>query len=301
MAGCIFRGPGERERDARQSSLMARNVAPKGGRSHGEERTGEARAEITGERCVPRGAALTPGSPSFLTPSSMTTNLAYAITRRTPVSQKALQWAMRAQSLLNEKTNIPHDRLNLAPVSGAAERPSLNFPFVRVLPMRIGPYSAPDPFGETTQMPSPNVAAAGSTKVRDLWSAHVVAAFLRIVSEQHPEIVLELRDDTGQFVVPMGVFIRGGRFEINRELLNAQRERVLEASGDPQAGAGFLFAETRALNGEFLTDVPVSDYMEVPEIVLDMDRENYAGASVGELATYFVRRMLTEMTPQASR
>jgi hypothetical protein len=75
---------------------------------------------------------------------------------------------------------------------------------------------------------------------------------------------------------------------------------VLETSGDPQAGAGFLWAETRALNGEFLTDVPVSDYMEVPEIIT-VDRENYAGASVGELATHVVRRMLSEMEPAAQK
>jgi hypothetical protein len=208
---------------------------------------------------------------------------------------------MRAQSLLNEKTSIPHDRLNLAPSSGASERPILNFPFVRVLPMKIGPYSAPEPFGEASQVAGSNAVAAGATKVRDLWSAHVVAAFLRVLSEQHPDVVIELRDETGQFVIPMGVFIRGGRFEINRELLNAHRERVLEASGDPQAGAGFLWAESRALNGEFLTDVPVSDYMEVPEIVMDMDRENFAGASVGELATYFVQRVLAELVPQQAR
>jgi hypothetical protein len=148
-------------------------------------------------------------------------------------------------------------------------------------------------------MPSPNVAAAGSTKVRTLWEAHLVAAFLRIVSEQHPDITLELLDDSGQFVTCLSAFLRGGRFEINRELLNAQRERVLEASGDPQAGAAFLWAEARALNGEFLTDVPVSDdIMEVPELVLDMDREDYQGATVGELATHFVRRMLTDLVPQ---
>jgi hypothetical protein len=300
MVVCVNDGRARHPMGESAEVFAVRAVAPKGGRSRGKERTGEAQVEIRGERCA-RAAWLSPRALSLFTQSNMTTNLAYAITRRTPVSPKVLQWAMRAQSLLNEKTNIPHDRLNLAPISGASERPVLNFPFVRVLPMKIGPYSAAEPFGETSQMPNSNAVAAGSTKVRDLWSAHVVGAFLRVLSEQHPDVVLELRDETGQFVIPMGVFIRGGRFEINRELLNAQRERVLEASGDPQAGAGFLWAESRALNGEFLTDVPVSDYMEVPEIVLDMDRENFAGASVGELATYFVRRMLSELTPHATR
>jgi len=230
----------------------------------------------------------------------MTTNLVYAITRRTNVSQKALKWALRAQSLLNEKSAFPHDRLNLAPVGGASERPGLSFPFIRIAPMRIGPYSAQEPLGDTPPVQNPNAFAAGSTKCRDLWSAHVVAAYLRVLSEQHPDIVLELRDETGQFVIPMSVFIRAGRFEINRELLNAQRERVLEASGDPQAGASFLWAEARALNGEFLTDVPVADYMEVPEIVLDMDAEDHRGATVGELATHFVRRVTAEVEPVPS-
>jgi len=230
----------------------------------------------------------------------MTTNLAYAITRRTPVSQKTLQWAMRAQALLNEKSAFPNDRLNLSPLGGAQERSSLGFPFVKVLPMKIGPYSVPDPVGDTSPVHTPNAIAAGATKVRDLWSAHTVAAFLRVLSEKHPDIVIELRDDTGQFVVCMSTFIRNGKFEINRELLNAQRERALEATGDPQAGAPFLWAETQALAGEVLTDVPVSDYMEVPEIS-DVYAEDHPGATVGELATHFVRRVLSELEPVSSR
>ena len=231
----------------------------------------------------------------------MTTNLVYAITRRTPVSQKVLKWAMRAQSLLNEKSAFPQDHLNLAPIGGAMERPAVSFPFVRVAPMRIGPYSVSESFGDSQAVPGPNAVATGSTKCRDLWSAHVVASYLRVLSEQHPDIVVELRDDTGQFVIPMSVFIRAGRFETNRELLNAQRERALETAGDPQAGAPFLWAETRALNGEFLTDVPVADYMEVPEIVLDMDAENHVGATVGELALHFVRNVISEVEPVFSK
>jgi hypothetical protein len=43
------------------------------------------------------------------------------------------------------------------------------------------------------------------------------------------------------------------------------------------------------------------DIMEVPELVLDMDREDYQGATVGELATHFVRRTLTDLVPQPVR
>jgi hypothetical protein len=99
----------------------------------------------------------------------------------------------------------------------------------------------------------------------------------------------------------MSVYIRGGRLETNRELLNAQRERALEASGDPQAGASFLWAETRALNGEFLTDVAASDYMEIPELILESDAEDRVGATVGDLALHFVRRVVSELEPVASR
>ncbi len=225
----------------------------------------------------------------------MTTNLVYAITRRTPVSQKALKWALRAQSLLNEKSAFPLDHLNLAPVGGALERPAMNFPFVRIAPMRIGPYSVSESTGDGHTVQSPNAAAVGSTKCRDLWSAHVIASYLRVLSEQHPDITVELRDESGQFVIPMSVFIRAGRFELNREFLNAQRERALEASGDPQAGAPFLWAETRALNGEFLTDLPIADYTEVPEIVLDMDAEDTMGATLGETALHFVRGALANV------
>ena len=86
----------------------------------------------------------------------------------------------------------------------------MNFPFVRIAPLRIGPYSAPEPSGDSFPVQQPNAVAAGSTKCRDLWSAHVVAAYLRVLSETHPDILIELRDETGQFVIPMSVFIRQG-------------------------------------------------------------------------------------------
>jgi hypothetical protein len=274
---------------------------PKGGRSRDGFQISEATEETTGRRAHPRGAALTPDSPLLFTKTTMMTNLVYAITRRTPVSQKTLKWAMRAQSLLNERSAFPQDHLNLVPLGGATERPALNFPFLRIAPMKIGPYSAPEPFNDTSAGSNPNAVAAGTTKCRDLWSAHVVVAFLRVLSEQNPEIVIELTDETGQFVIPMSVFIRAGRFEINRTFLNAQRERALETSGDPQTGTGFLWAESRALNGEYLTDVAVADYMEVPEFVFDMNLEDHRGATVGELALHFVRSALSEVEPVPSR
>ena len=229
------------------------------------------------------------------------TNLVYAITRRTPVSQKALKWALRAQSLLNEKSVIPMDRLNLAPIGGATERPVVGFPFVRVAPLRVGPYAAPDPFGDSQTVQSPNAVASGSTKCRDLWSAHVIASYLRVLSEQHPEIVVELRDDTGQFLIPMSAYIRSGRFEINREFLNAQRERALETTGDPQAGAPFLWAESRALNGEFLADMPLADYTEVPPVVFNIDAEDTMGATLGETALRWVRGVLADVESVMSK
>jgi hypothetical protein len=231
----------------------------------------------------------------------MTTNLFYAITRRTPVSQKVLKWALRAQSLLNEKLVSCQDHLNLAPIGGAMDRPPVSFPFVRVAPMRIGPYSVPESLGDSQAVPTPNAVAAGTTKCRDPWACHIVAAYLRVLSETHPEVTVELRDETGQFVIPMSVFLKAGRFELNREFLNAQRERALETSGDPQAGAAFLWAETRALNGEYLTDMPFAEYMEVPEVVLDMDMQDMKGAMLSELALRCTRNILADVEPALSK
>ncbi len=287
---------------AEPTAFMERNCVPKGGWSRVRLQSREARDGTEDWKACPRGAASNPGLILILHLSNhMMTNLVYSITRRTPVSQKALKWAARAQGLLNEKSVIAQDRLNLAPLGGSTERPTLGFPFFQVAPMKIGPYSAPGPFNDRSAAPSPNVVASGSTKCRDLWSAHIVASFLRVLSEVHPDIEVELRDETGQFVIPMSVFIRAGRFEMNRDFLNAQRERALETSGDLQAGGPFLWAESRALNGEFLTDVAACDYLDVPEVAYRMAVEDCQGQTVGEMALQYVRAILSEVEPVASR
>jgi hypothetical protein len=224
-------------------------------------------------------------------------SLVYAISRRTPLSQKALKWVLQAQTRLNGKVSWSHDRINLAPLGGVSERPALTFPFVRIAPTRIGPYTAPEPFGDNVGgQPKPNALATGTTKVRSLWLAHIVAAFLRQVSEKFPEAVLELSDGCGGFVIPVGVRIQAGRFEINRELLNRERERVLEATADPQAAAPFVWAESRALQGEFLADMAMSEYREVSELSeIEWDDEAYLGATVGEVANAYVGRVLAEV------
>lgn len=225
-------------------------------------------------------------------------SLQYAILRKTPVSQKALKWILQAQTHLNAKVSWSHDRLNLTSPTGAPERPAITFPFVRIAPNRIGPYSVTDQFGENPLGQSvPNAMASGSSKVRDIWSAHVIAAFLRHVSEKF-DLSIELSDGCGGFIIPVGVRIQSGRFEINRDLLNRERERMLEATADPQSAAPFLWAEARALQGEFLADMPMSEYAEVSELrELEWDEDSYIGATVGQVADSYVGRVLAEVAP----
>ncbi len=231
----------------------------------------------------------------------MTTNLHYAI-RRSPENPKVLSWALQAQAKLNERLSPFRDRLSLAAVSAAPERPMLGFPFVRIAPARIGPYAIPDLFQDRSPVHTPNAVAVGATKVRDLFSAHVVAAFLRSVSKAYPECVLELRDESGQFVLPLGIVIRsGGRLELNAEVLNAERAKVLEATGDPQAAAPFLWAEAQALNGQVLSDSPATEIMEAPEVKeLDLDPEVFEQATVGNIASFFVERVIADTAPVAN-
>src|SRR5207244_770466 len=192
------------------------------------------------------------------------------------------------------------DRLNLAPVAGAVERPSLGFPFVRVAPLRIGPYAVPDPYAERTPSHPADAIAAGATKTRDLFAAHTVASFLRSVSKAFPECAIELEDESGQFVIPMGVLLRAGRFELNAEVLNAQRAKVLEATGDPQAAAGFLWAEAQALNGQVLSDGPATECAELPEVRgLDLNPEVFEQATIGDIANFFVTRLISDTAPVA--
>ncbi len=231
----------------------------------------------------------------------MTTNLHYLL-RRSSENPKVLNWALQAQAKLNERLSPTRDRLNFTPVSLAPERPMLGFPFVRIAPARIGPYAIPDPFQDRPSVNAPNAVAVGSTKVRDLFSAHVVAAFLRSVAKAFPDVVLELRDESGQFVMPLGVIIRsGGRLELNADVLNGERVKVLEATGDPQAAAPFLWAEAQALNGQFLSDTTATDCEEVPEVSqLDLDPEVFGQASVGDIARFFVERVIADTAPVAN-
>ncbi len=67
-------------------------------------------------------------------------------------------------------------------------------------------------------------------------------------------------------MLPGAVWLRGGRVELQREWLNASRERVLEMTADPQAAAPFVWAEAEALQGHFFQEAMASDYAEVPEI-----------------------------------
>ncbi|MDQ2643502.1 MAG: hypothetical protein M3020_06795 [Myxococcota bacterium] len=249
-----------------------------------------------------RAAPLPSRAPcSLFTQRRMTTNLHYLL-RRSSENPKVLNWALQAQAKLNERLSPTRDRLNFTPVSLAPERPMLGFPFVRIAPARIGPYAIPDPFQDRPSVNAPNAVAVGSTKVRDLFSAHVVAAFLRSVAKAFPDVVLELRDESGQFVMPLGVIIRsGGRLELNADVLNGERVKVLEATGDPQAAAPFLWAEAQALNGQFLSDTTATDCEEVPEVSqLDLDPEVFGQASVGDIARFFVERVIADTAPVAN-
>jgi hypothetical protein len=222
-------------------------------------------------------------------------NLSYAI-RKSPVHPKALKWILQAQAQMNDKASWSHERLNLAPAAGATERPSLGFPFVRIAPMRIGPYAVDEPTPTNSQVRTPNAIATGSTKTRSLWDCHLVAAFLQQASEKFPEIVFELRDDTAQFVIGGAVTIQAGKLSLEGAWLRTEQERILEMTGDPQAVTGLIWAQAKALHdGVYLTDISAAE-ADVRELVdLDMDPDDYHGATVGELAAHFVRNVLSEM------
>ncbi len=144
----------------------------------------------------------------------------------------------------------------------------------------------------------PEAFASGSTRVRDnLWNAHLVAAFLRHVSAENPELLLELRDDGG-FVLPGAVWIKNGKVELQRDWLNRERERALEKFGDPEAAGPFVWAEHQALEGRFFLDGPASDYTEVPEIrELEASWEQLASMSIGDVAELVVDRTTSSAVP----
>jgi hypothetical protein len=225
-------------------------------------------------------------------------NLSYAI-KRTPVGPKALKWILLAQARLNDRVSWSHERLNLAPIGGGPERPALGFPFVRIAPMRIGPYAVeePGPAGSTARIP--NAIAAGSTKTRSLWECHVIASFLRYASEKFPEIVCELRDDTAQFVLAGAVAMQSGKLSLESGWIRAEQERILEMTGDPQSVSGLVWAQAKALHdGIYLADAS-ADETEVLATDINMDPEDYQGATTGELAAHFVRGTLSDLAPVA--
>lgn len=227
-------------------------------------------------------------------------HLHYAVSRRTQPSQKALRAIADAQSLVNNRCSWTYERLALKPVERRPERPQYSsFPFVQfasakpALPAELARVDG----GPVVRFD--DAALAGSTRVRDnLWNAHLIVAFLKHVSASFPELLLELRDDTG-FVLPGAVWIRGGKVELQRDWLNRERERVLEFSGDPNAAAPFVWAEAEALQGRFFLDAPAGDFSDVMEIqeMIGVSYDELNSLSLADAADIVVNRVMTERVP----
>lgn len=196
----------------------------------------------------------------------MSINLIYAINKRTQPSPKVWKAIEQLQAEVNKRCSWQHESLNLAPVRQPSPA-AVAWPFLSsFVPSRPSPA-----FRREADAPgAPRIADAfayGSTKVRDnLWSAHLIVAFLKRISQTHPQLLLELRDDGANFVVPGAVWIQNGKVTLQTEWLNGERARALESSGDPNAAAPFVWAESEALSGRFFLEADVSDYAEVPEI-----------------------------------
>jgi len=214
-------------------------------------------------------------------------NLNYCISKRTPASPKVLQEILDVQAILNRVCSWSHERLSLS-CPKQAGRPGLGFHFVRFAHLSA---AAPQPnrFGNGAEHESDDAFASGSTRVRDnLWNAHLVAAFLKYVSQMHPALLFELRDESG-FVVPGSVWIQGGKVEPNREYLNKERARVLELTGDPQAAAPFVWAELQGLGGTFFQDAAAREYAHVAEIkALDANQEQLEAVGLEDVAKHVV-------------
>lgn len=223
--------------------------------------------------------------------------LNYAI-RKAPIHPKVLKWILQAQAQLNEKASWSNERLNLAPAASATERPNLSFPFVRIAPTRIGPYAVDEPGSANSTTRPSNVLASGSTRTTRIWDAHLIAGFLQYISERVPEIVIELRDESAQFVIGGTITFQAGKLSLERAWLRSEQERILEMTGDPQAVSGLIWAEAKALHdGVYLADMLACE-TEVRELLeLDMDPDDYQAASVGQLALHFVRNVLSELAP----
>lgn len=246
------------------------------------------RGALARSACARRASLLT----SSLTYTFMKSHLLYAISKRTPPSPTAWREIESIQKELNGGLTWAHDRLTLAR-EGSAARTSFTFPLIQIMPSARVPL-APN-FRERLEEAQPRIPdawASGSTRVRDnLWNAHLVVAFLRVVSSRHPELLFELRDDGG-FVLPGAAWIKGGKMELQREWLNRNRERALESSGDVEAAVPFLWAEREALEGRFFVDQAASEYAEVPEIrELNMDWNELASVGLEDIAARIVGRL----------
>lgn len=248
-----------------------------------------------GRRCA-RLPASTPDSLVHVTSTPMPNyfyHLHYAISKRTPPSPRVWQAIAESQERLNRCLKWTNERLSLAPVR-PADRPQFTFPLIH---LGLSKQTPPDPrIAQVDAGPVVRIDdayAVGSTKVRDsLWDAHVVAAFLRRVSADHPELLLELRDEGG-FVLPGAVWIKAGKVQLNRDWLNRERERVLEMTGDPNAAASYLWAEAEALQGRFFAETAASDFAEVPEIEdLGASWDELQSMSLAEVADAVVSRVI---------
>jgi hypothetical protein len=224
-------------------------------------------------------------------------NLVHGILRRIPPTPKTLKQILDLQTEMNRRCTWSHERLSLAPVREPQR--SLSFPFLRLGAMKPGPAFAFEP--QDTSRPPLDACAFGTTKVRDLWSAHLVAAFLRTVSAKYPDLVFELRDESG-FVLTGATWIRAGKVERQREWLNKERERALEVTGDPNAAVPFIVAESQALQGKFFEEGSVSEFAEVPEVQeLDLGWNDLESLSLADLADMVVARVANATAPAVAQ
>jgi hypothetical protein len=206
--------------------------------------------------------------------------LHYAISRRTPPSERVLKSILNMQLEANERITWQNERLSLTP-ERPSMRPSLGFSFGRFAP------AVTVPFPDTRDGARPIVdgCVTGSTNVRQsIWNAHLVTSFLKLMSARNPELLFELRDDGG-FVLPGAVWLKAGKPELNRAWLDEQRGRALSATGEIDAAIPFLWAEHQALEGNFFRDGDAPDLLDDSEVAdLNVPWERLQSTRVGELA-----------------
>lgn len=223
--------------------------------------------------------------------------LSYGISKRTPAPPKVLREILDAQEAVNRACTWSHERLALTAPKEAA-RPSFGLPLARFGFVTGQPPATSQGLASAEPSLSLDALVQGSTRVRDnLWNAHVVAAFFRRVSREHPALLFELRDEGG-FVLPVSVWIRGGKVEANQDFLNRERSRVLEVTGDPNAAGPYVWAELQALGGNFFQDAPVSEYAELSEIrELDLSWDQLESLSLSDLADHVVENATKAAVP----